>query len=67
MKKISADEASKILGVSKENLTYQIRTGKGILARLGFYCEPVPGKVRGQYVFYEEQLRDFINNKEWCK
>jgi len=67
MKKITPEQAGKILGVSRNTLTYQIRTGKGVLSQLGFYCEPVPGNKNGAYVIYEHTLNDFIKNKGWTK
>ena len=64
-KKVPADKAAKILGVSKANLTYQIRNQMEPLGKIGYYCEPRPGLTRGQYVIYEETLKDFIENKRW--
>ena len=64
-KKITALAAAKILGVSKDNLTYQIRNQMEPLGKIGYYCEPRPGLTRGQYVIYEEVVNDFIKNRKW--
>lgn len=64
-KKLSALQAARLLGVSRDNLTFQIRAKKEPLCKVGYYCEPRPGLTRGQYVIYEETVQDFIKNKRW--
>lgn len=66
-KRISCTKVCSILGVSRDNLTFQVRSGKGPLAKLGFYVEPRPGIKKGQYVFFEETVTDFIKNQRWAE
>ena len=66
-KRISAHAASRLLGISRNALTYQVRSGKGPLAKLGFFIDPMPGIEKGQYVFYEETILDFMKNQGWAK
>ncbi len=64
-KKLTVSKVAEILGVSRGNLTFQIRNKIEPLGKIGYYCEPRPGLTRGQYVIYEEVVDDFVKNRRW--